>query len=68
VERLAGSLESARLFEEAQQRADREQTIAQVTTLISSAPDFDEILRTAVEEIGKSLGESEVSIHISSET
>jgi GAF domain-containing protein len=68
VERLAGSLESARLFEEAQQRADREQAIAQVTTAISSAPDFDEILRTTVEEIGKSLGESEVSIHISSES
>jgi len=64
VERLASSLESARLFEEARQRADREQAISQVTTAISSAPEFDEILRTAVEEIGKSLGDSEVSIQI----
>jgi GAF domain-containing protein len=64
VDRLAGSLESARLFEEARQRANREQAISQVTTAISSAPDFDEILRTAVEEIGKSLGDSEVSIQI----
>ena len=64
VDRLAGSLESARLFEEARQRADREQAISHVTTAISSAPEFDAILRTAVEEIGKSLGDSEVSIQI----
>jgi GAF domain-containing protein len=66
AERLAGSLESARLFEEARQRADREQAISQVTTAISSAPEFDDILRTAVEEIGKTLGDSEVSIQITS--
>ena len=64
VERLAGALESARLFEEARQRAEREQAISQVTSAISSAPEFDAILRTAVEEIGKSLGDSEVSIRI----
>lgn len=68
VDRLASSLESARLFEEARQRADREQAIAQVTTAISSAPEFDTILRTTVEEIGKSLGDSEVSIQIISDT
>lgn len=64
VERLASALENARLFEEARQRAEREQAISQVTTAISSAPEFDSILRTAVEEIGKSLGDSEVSIRI----
>ena len=64
VERLASSLESARLFEEARLRADREQAISQVTTAISSAPEFDAILRTTVEEIGRSLGTSEVSIQL----
>jgi GAF domain-containing protein len=64
VERLASSLESARLFEEARLRADREQAISQVTTAISSAPEFDAILRTTVEEIGRSLGNSEVSIQL----
>ena len=68
VERLAASLESARLFEEARLRADREQAIAQVTSSISSATDFDTILRTTVEEIGKSLGDSEVSIQILNDT
>ena len=68
VERLAASLESARLFEEARLRADREQAISQVTSSISSAADFDAILRTAVEEIGKSLGDAEVGIQITSES
>jgi len=64
VERLATSLESARLFEEARLRADREQAISQVTAAISSASEFDAILRTTVEEIGRSFGDSEVSIQL----
>lgn len=69
IERLALSLESARLYEEARLRADRERTIAQVTSNISSATEFDAILRTTVEEIGKSLGDTtEVSIQIISDT
>jgi putative methionine-R-sulfoxide reductase with GAF domain len=67
VDRLAGSLESARLFEEARLRADREQAIAQVTSSISAANEFDAILRTTVEEIGKSLGQAEVSIQIAND-
>jgi len=67
IERLALSLESARLYEEARLRADREQTIAQVATNITSANGFDAILRTTVEEIGRSIGDSEVSIQIISE-
>ena len=68
IERLALSLESARLYEEARLRADRERTIAQVTSSISSATEFDAILRTTVEEVGKSLGDAEVSIQIIGET
>jgi GAF domain-containing protein len=69
IERLALSLESARLYEEARLRADRERTIAQVTSNISSATEFDAILRTTVEEVGRSLGDStEVSIQIIGDT
>ena len=68
IERLAQSLESARLYEQARLRADREQAIAQVAANISSATEFDAILRTTVEEIGKSLGDAEVSIQIISDT
>jgi GAF domain-containing protein len=67
IERLAQSLESARLYEQARLRADREQAIAQVATNISSATEFDAILRTTVEEIGKSLSDTEVSIQIISD-
>jgi GAF domain-containing protein/HAMP domain-containing protein len=64
IERLALSLESARLYEEARLRADREQTIAQIASSISAATEFDAILRTTVEEVGRVLGDSEVSIQI----
>ncbi|MEP6895078.1 MAG: GAF domain-containing protein [Chloroflexota bacterium] len=68
IERLALSLESARLYEQARLRADREQAIAQVATNISSAIEFDTILRTTVEEVGKSLSDAEVSIQIITNT
>jgi GAF domain-containing protein len=68
IERLSGSLESARLFEEARQRAEHEQAISQVTSAISSAVDFDEILRVAVEQIGRSLGDSQISIQVIDDT
>jgi GAF domain-containing protein len=68
IERLAQSLESARLYEQARLRADREQAIAQVAANISSATEFDAILRTTVEEIGKSIGDAEVSIQIISDS
>ena len=68
IERLALSLESARLYEEARLRADREQRIAQVTSNISSASEFDAILRTTVEEVGRILGDAEVSIQIISDS
>jgi GAF domain-containing protein len=64
IERLALSLESARLYEEARLRADREQAIAQVTSNITSATEFDAILRTTIEEIGKTLSDTEISIQI----
>jgi GAF domain-containing protein len=64
IERLATSLESARLYEESRLRADREHAISHVTTKISAATEFDSILRATVEEIGRTLGNSEVSIRI----
>ena len=68
IERLALSLESARLYEEARLRADRERMIAQVTANIGSATEFDTILRATVEEVGKSLADTEVNIQIVSDS
>lgn len=64
VDRLASSLESARLYEEAKVRADREQTIAQITNAISSSSDYETILRTTIREIGHALTDTEVGIQI----
>jgi GAF domain-containing protein/HAMP domain-containing protein len=68
IERLAQSLESARLYEQARLRADREQAISQMAANISSATEFDAILRTTVEEVGKSIGDVEISIQIISDS
>ena len=67
-ERLATALESARLYEEARLRADREQAISQIATAISSSSGYEEILQTTVREIGMSLRDTEVSIQILGET
>jgi GAF domain-containing protein len=64
IERLASALESARLYEEASVRADREQAISQITSAISSSSDYEMILRTTVREIGSVLTDTEVSIQI----
>jgi GAF domain-containing protein len=64
AERLAVAMESARLYEEARLRADREQLITRVTTAISSSSGYEHILQTTVKEIGSILGDTEVAIQI----
>ena len=64
IDRLASTMESARLYEEAKIRADREQAIAQVTSAISLSSDFETILKTTVREIGNALNDAEVAIRI----
>jgi GAF domain-containing protein len=66
-ERLATALESARLYEEARLRADREQSIAQVTSAISASTNYEEILQTTVREIGSTLKDAEVIIQITAD-
>jgi GAF domain-containing protein/HAMP domain-containing protein len=64
IERLSSALESARLYEEASVRADREQAISQITNAINSSSDYETILRTTVRELGSMLNDTEVSIQI----
>lgn len=66
-ERLAAALESARLYEETRLRADREQSIAQVTSAISASTNYEEILQTTVREIGSTLKDAEVVIQITAD-
>jgi GAF domain-containing protein/HAMP domain-containing protein len=64
AERLAVAMESARLYEEARLRADREQLITRVTAAISSSSGYEHILQTTIREIGSILGDTEVAIQI----
>lgn len=53
--RLALVLESARLLQEAQRLAQREQLVGQISTQVRASLDLDAVLQTAVREIGQSL-------------
>ena len=64
TERLALAMESARLYEEARLRADREQSISRITTAISTPTEYEEILQTTVREIGKMLKDTDVAIQL----
>ncbi|MEW5939217.1 MAG: GAF domain-containing protein [Chloroflexota bacterium] len=58
------ALENARLLSDAQRRAVHERVIGEVTARIGAAFDVDTVLRTAAQEIGKALGDAEVSVHL----
>ncbi len=64
TDRLAAAMESARLYEEARLRADREQAISRVTSAISGSTEYEQILQTTVREIGNILSDTEVAIQI----
>jgi len=55
VEQMAVSLESARLYQETQTRAAREQMVAEITSRLRASLDPDTILRTTVQELGRVL-------------
>jgi len=63
-ERAALALENARLFEETENRAKQEQMIAQVTSRIGESTNFDRILQTTVQELGRALGTTRAFIQM----
>lgn len=63
-ERMALALESARLLDESQARAAKEQLIGEVTSRIGSSINMQNVLQTAVEELGRALPGSEVVIQM----
>jgi GAF domain-containing protein len=62
ADRAALALENARLLEDSQRRASKERAIGELSARISAATNIDSILQTAVTEIGRTIGNSEVSI------
>ena len=61
-ERLSLALENARLLQDSQRRALKEQAISEITSKIGASIDLKNVLQTAVEELGRSLPGSEVVI------
>lgn len=70
METLAGqlgiALEGARLFQDAQARAAREQMLGQFTARIRETLDVETVLQTAVRHIGETLGMAEVEVRMGS--
>ncbi|MFZ5919385.1 MAG: GAF domain-containing protein [Chloroflexota bacterium] len=64
VERMVQALESARLFQVAQQRAWQEQTIGQISSRIRASADVEGILHTAAQELGRVLGVSRAIVRL----
>ncbi|PKN91328.1 MAG: hypothetical protein CVU44_19630 [Chloroflexi bacterium HGW-Chloroflexi-6] len=64
VDRVGFALENARLFRNAQRLVSKEQLIGEITDKISRSVNLDNILQTAVEELGHVISDSEVTIEI----
>ncbi len=64
IAQLEVALESARLYQDTQRRAAREQELGQVAAQFARSLDVDALLRTAVQELGRLPGVAEVAVHI----
>jgi GAF domain-containing protein len=67
ADRLAFSLDNARLVGESQKRVARERAISDMTAKIGSSVEVRTILQQTVQELGKLIGNSEVVIQIGNE-
>ena len=63
-DRAALALENARLLEDSQKRAAKEQAIGEISTKISATTDIESILRTAVRELGAQISGTQVTVEI----
>jgi GAF domain-containing protein/HAMP domain-containing protein len=66
-EQMSLALENARLFDETSRRASRERIIADVTRRIWASGEMEQVLRTAVEQLGQTLDASRVVIRLGTE-
>jgi GAF domain-containing protein/HAMP domain-containing protein len=64
AEQLGVALESARLYQDTQQRAIRERMIGEIASRMRESLDMETILRTTADEIYQALGLEEVTIRL----
>jgi GAF domain-containing protein len=68
ADQVGQAIEAARLFDETERRARREHMVTEIAGKIRSAPDMEGILRTAVQEIRRTLGASHGVIRLGTES
>jgi len=66
ADQLGVALESARLYQDAQRRAAREQLVGEVAARIRETLDMEMVLQTAAQEVRRALGLPEVVIRLTS--
>jgi GAF domain-containing protein len=64
IERSAIAMENARLLTESQKLVAKERTIGDIAAKISAKSEIDELLKTAVQELGRSLPGMEIGIQL----
>jgi GAF domain-containing protein/HAMP domain-containing protein len=68
ADQVANAIENARLFEETQRLAQREQTISHITSKLRNAFNLETILQTTVQGLGQALGASKAIVYLGTET
>jgi len=64
ADQLGTALESARLYQDTQRRAAREQLTGQVTARVRESLDLDTVLQTVVRELGETLNLAEARVRL----
>ena len=68
VDQIGTTLESARLFEETQRRAAREQAIRRITERMRGAVDIEAILQNTVAELARAMGVPRAYVRLGTES
>jgi GAF domain-containing protein/HAMP domain-containing protein len=68
IERAAIAMENARLLAESQKRAAKERIIGEISAKISVQSEINELLKTAAQELGRSLPGAEIAIQFNKDT
>jgi len=64
AEQVALALDAARLFDDTQRNAWRDQMISETTAKVWASNKIEEVMRAAVAQLGNKLGASEVTLEL----
>jgi PAS domain S-box-containing protein len=67
ADQVANAIENARLLEETQRSADRERLVGEITARMRETLDMDTVLKTAIREMGDTLGLAKIEVRLMDE-